>query len=78
MLDLRFNPGGLLNSAVDVAGLFLPPKTVVVSTEGQEQSQNRVHPTSENGIPRPYYPVAVLINSGSASAPEIVAGALKS
>jgi carboxyl-terminal processing protease len=77
VLDLRFNPGGLLDSAVDVAGLFLPPKTVVVSTEGREPSQSHVYPTSENGKQRPYYPVAVLINSGSASGAEIVAGALK-
>ncbi|HEY2341667.1 MAG TPA: S41 family peptidase [Chthoniobacteraceae bacterium] len=77
VLDLRFNPGGLLDSAVDVAGLFLPPKTVVVSTEGREPSQSHQYPTSENGKPRPYYPVAVLINSGSASGAEIVAGALK-
>src|SRR3954468_13762240 len=77
ILDLRFNPGGLLTSAVDVAGQFLPPKTVVVSTEGRSASQSRTYPTSDKGKPRPKYPIAVLINGGSASGAEIVAGALK-
>src|SRR4051812_36048743 len=77
ILDLRFNPGGLLNSAVDVAGQFLPPRTVVVSTEGRAASQSRLYPTSEKSKVRPKYPVAVLINGGSASGAEIVAGALK-
>ena len=77
VLDLRFNPGGLLNSAVDVAGQFLPPRTVVVSTEGRAASQSRLYPTSDKAKVRPKYPVAVLINGGSASGAEIVAGALK-
>lgn len=77
VLDLRFNPGGLLNSAVDVAGQFLPPRTVVVSTEGRAASQSRPYPTSDKSKVRPKYPVAVLINGGSASGAEIVAGALK-
>ncbi len=77
VLDLRYNPGGLLNSAVDVAGQFLPPKTVVVSTEGRTASQSHNYPTSDKGKVRPKYPIAVLINGGSASGAEIVAGALK-
>jgi carboxyl-terminal processing protease len=77
VLDLRYNPGGLLNSAVDVAGLFLPPKTLVVSTEGRVQSQSKRYLTPDNAKPRPNYPVAILINNGSASGSEIVAGALK-
>jgi carboxyl-terminal processing protease len=77
VLDLRYNPGGLLNSAVDVAGQFLPPKTLVVSTEGRVPSQSRAYRTSEGAKPRPKYPVAILINNGSASGSEIVAGALK-
>jgi carboxyl-terminal processing protease len=77
ILDLRFNPGGLLNSAVDVAGQFLPPKTVIVSTQGRAPSQSRTYPSSDSQKLRPNYPVAVLINSGSASGAEIVAGALK-
>jgi carboxyl-terminal processing protease len=77
ILDLRYNPGGLLNSAVDVAGQFLPPKTVVASTEGRVPSQSRSYSTADKAKQRPRYPVAVLINGGSASGSEIVAGALK-
>lgn len=77
ILDLRYNPGGLLNSAVDVCGQFLPPKTLVVSTEGRVPSQSRTYRTSDTAKQRPRYPVAVLINNGSASGSEIVAGALK-
>jgi carboxyl-terminal processing protease len=77
VLDLRFNPGGLLDSAVKVAGQFLPPKTLVVSTEGRVSSQSRVYRTPERGGGRRRYPIAILINNGSASGSEIVAGALK-
>jgi carboxyl-terminal processing protease len=76
VIDLRNNPGGLLDSAVDVAGKFVPPNTVIVSTKGRtpDESQDfrarvqRRHPD---------YPIAVLINGYSASGAEIVAGALK-
>ena len=77
VLDLRYNPGGLLNSAVDVAGQFLPPKTLVVSTEGRVASQSRAYRTADTAKQRPRYPLAILINGGSASGSEIVAGALK-
>ena len=77
VLDLRYNPGGLLQSAVEVAAQFLPAKKVVVSTEGRSPSQNKTYATPANTKARPNYPVAVLINNGSASASEIVAGALK-
>ena len=77
VLDLRYNPGGLLNSAVDVAGQFLPPKTLVVSTEGRVESQRRSYRTADTAKPRPRYPLAILTNTGSASGSEIVAGALK-
>ncbi len=77
VLDLRYNPGGLLNSAVDVAGQFLPPKTVVASTEGRVPSQSRSYRTADRVKPRPQYPLAILTNTGSASGSEIVAGALK-
>ncbi|HEX8296781.1 MAG TPA: S41 family peptidase [Chthoniobacteraceae bacterium] len=77
VLDLRYNPGGLLNSAVDVAGQFLPPKTLVASTEGRVPSQSRSYRTPDNLKRRPNYPIAILINSSSASGSEIVAGALK-
>jgi carboxyl-terminal processing protease len=77
ILDLRYNPGGLLNSAVDVAGQFLEPGKLVVSTEGRVPSQDKIYRVSGSMKPRPKYPVAVLINNGSASGSEIVAGALK-
>ena len=79
VLDLRNNPGGLITSAVDVCGEFLPPNTVVVTTEGRVASQNpppyRTGPRA--GRPLRKYPMTVLINQGSASGAELVAGALQ-
>jgi carboxyl-terminal processing protease len=77
VLDLRFNPGGLLGSAVEVAGQFLDPGKLVVSTEGRMPSQSKLYRVPGSVKPRAKYPVAVLINNGSASGSEIVAGALK-
>jgi carboxyl-terminal processing protease len=75
ILDLRHNPGGLLGSAVDVCGEFLPPNTLVVFTEGRTPSREYRTPSkSEN--PRSF-PLVVLTNYASASGSEIVAGALK-
>ena len=75
VLDLRHNPGGLLGSAVDVAGQFLPPNTLVVFTEGRTPS--REYRTSSKPAPIRKYPLVVLTNYASASGSEIVAGALK-
>src|SRR5690348_4059980 len=77
ILDLRNNPGGLLNSAVDVCAQFLPPNTKVVSTQGRVASQQRDYTTSGVAKQRPNFPMAVLVNEGSASGAEIVCGALK-
>jgi len=77
ILDLRNNPGGLLNSAVDVCAQFLPPSTKVVSTQGRAASQQRDYTTSGAAKERPHFPMAVLVNEGSASGAEIVCGALK-
>jgi carboxyl-terminal processing protease len=77
VLDLRNNPGGLLNVAVDVCAQFLPPNTKVVSTQGRVASQRNDYSTSGATKERPRFPLAVLINQGSASGSEIVAGALK-
>jgi carboxyl-terminal processing protease len=77
VLDLRNNPGGLLNSAVDVCAQFLPPNTQVVSTQGRVASQQREYTTSGAIKERPHFPMAVLVNEGSASGAEIVCGALK-
>jgi len=76
ILDLRNNPGGLLDAAVETAGKFLPPGQVIVSTQGRTPAQSfeyRAHGTKRH----PNYPIVVLINSYSASGAEIVAGALK-
>jgi len=77
VLDLRNNPGGLLNSAIDVLGQFLPPNTKVVSTQGRAPSQKHDYSTPTGVKERPRFPLVVLVNEGSASGSEIVAGALK-
>ena len=77
ILDLRNNPGGLLNSAVDVCAQFLPPNTKVVSTQGRVASQQHDYSTSGAKKECPNFPMVLLINEGSASGAEIVAGALK-
>jgi len=75
IIDLRNNPGGLLESAVEVAGKFLPRNEMVVYTEGRQVER---HIYSAKGNERhPNYPIVVLINGGSASGSEIVAGALQ-
>ena len=76
VLDLRDNPGGLLDQAAKVCSLFLPPKTLVVSTEGRDPSERREYRVPARGK---HYelPMVVLINEGSASASEIVAGCLQ-
>lgn len=76
MLDLRGNPGGLLPQAIGVASLFLPGGKLIVSTKGrlQETSQDYY---SEYQSPLKQMPLIVLIDRGSASASEIVAGAIQ-
>lgn len=76
ILDLRNNPGGLLNSAIDVCGQFLPGNTLVVSTAGRTPSSNKDYYTDASSKSRGNFPIVVLINNGSASGAEIVAGAL--
>ena len=79
VLDLRNNPGGLLDVAVALCGEFLPEGTVVVTTEGRVASQNAppYRTPSRGGKPPRKYPVAVLINHASASASELSAAALQ-
>ena len=77
VLDRRYNPGGILEGAVDVCGEFVGPNTQVVSTEGRVPSSRKVYKTAADTKERPRYPMAILINGGSASAAEIVAGALR-
>jgi len=76
VIDLRNNPGGLLDAAVDVAGKFLPPNTVIVSTKGRTPDQTQEF-RAQVERQHPDYPIALLINGYSASGAEIVAGALK-
>ncbi len=82
MLDLRWNPGGLLDQAVDVCQKFLPRGQLVVTTEGRNPSQNQSHRARGRGDQLvtksgESMPVVVLVNYGSASASEIVAGCLQ-
>jgi carboxyl-terminal processing protease len=76
ILDLRNNPGGLLNVAIDITDEFLPPGEMIVSTKGRRPSQN-IESKSTNKGRSIDWPVVVLINEGSASGSEILAGALK-
>ncbi len=75
VLDLRYNPGGLLSQAVEVADEFLD-SGVIVSTKGRDSSQNQIYEARPGGEALDI-PLVVLINRGSASASEIVAGAIK-
>lgn len=75
VLDLRNNPGGLLNQAVQVADLFLEKGKLIVYTEGRARNQN-LRFVDEHETPY-HFPMVVLVNTGSASASEIVAGALQ-
>ncbi len=76
VLDLRNNPGGLLTSAVEVTEKFLEPGKLVVYTEGRVRNQNmRFSSNAKRSFTD--FPVVVLVNQGSASASEIVAGALQ-
>jgi carboxyl-terminal processing protease len=75
VLDLRNNPGGLLNQSVEVADIFLD-SGVIVTTKGRNSEQN-IEATAHKNKRSIDYPIVVLINSGSASAAEIVAGALQ-
>jgi carboxyl-terminal processing protease len=76
VLDLRNDPGGLLDQAVKVSETFLEEGKLVVYTEGREKDA-QMRFTARKGDKQANYPIVVLINSGSASASEIVAGALQ-
>ena len=76
VLDLRDNPGGLLRAAVGVSELFVPRGAVVVSTRGRQDSVRSAY-RSDRAPLLPDAPVVVLVNGQSASASEIVAGALQ-
>lgn len=77
ILDLRSNPGGLLNAAVEVADRFLEKGKLIVYTEGRKKNQD-MRFMAHDDFTHPNYPMVILVNHGSASASEIVAGALQS
>jgi len=76
LLDLRGNPGGTFDEAVAIASQFLPNGVTVVSTKGRASGSNQVY-KSTRARPEVSWPLAVLVDGGSASASEIVAGALQ-
>jgi carboxyl-terminal processing protease len=76
IIDLRNNPGGLLDAAVEVSEPFFKKGELIVYTQGRKPADREDYRSEANGVPLDI-PLAVLINAGSASAAEIVAGALK-
>ncbi|MFV0377981.1 MAG: S41 family peptidase [Mangrovibacterium sp.] len=76
ILDLRSNPGGLLNEAVKIVNIFVPKGVEVVSTKGKIKQGDKVYYATEQPVDT-LMPLVVLVNRGSASASEIVSGALQ-
>ena len=76
ILDLRNNPGGLLDKAVEATERFIPPGKLVVSLKGRDPSQNTTY-ISRYNKPLKDIPMVLLVNGGSASGSEILAGCLK-
>lgn len=76
ILDLRNNPGGLLDSAVDICGLFLKEHSVILTTKGRLEEMKKEY-FSKGGGEYDRMPFVILVNKGSASASEIVAGAMQ-
>jgi carboxyl-terminal processing protease len=76
ILDLRSNPGGLLSAAVEISDKFLEKGKLIVYTEGRKKNQD-MRFIAHQEFTHPAYPMVILVNHGSASASEIVAGALQ-
>ena len=76
VLDLRSNPGGLLTEAVDIVNLFMGPGNEIVSTKGKVKQFDESFKTTKPAVDQ-NIPLAIIINRGSASASEIVAGAIQ-
>lgn len=77
VVDVRSNPGGLLSQAVDVSDVFLDTGEVVVSTKGRVREQNKEFHARTPATFQRDFPIAVLVNGGSASASEILAGSIQ-
>ncbi|MBR9979396.1 MAG: S41 family peptidase [Desulfatitalea sp.] len=75
ILDMRDNPGGVLDQAIRISDLFLD-EGIIMTSKGRLERHTKVYRATRSGTPRTY-PMVVLINGGSASASEIVAGALQ-
>ena len=76
ILDLRGNGGGLMNEAVDIVNLFIPKGKAVVSMKGKAATANSMHPTTNDPVDLEI-PLSILVDGNSASASEIVAGAIQ-
>ncbi|MFH6934144.1 S41 family peptidase [Flavobacterium sp. FlaQc-30] len=76
VLDLRGNPGGLLNEAIDICNLFVPKNEVIVTTKSRIEKHNNTYKTTKEPVDTEI-PLAILVNGRSASASEIVSGALQ-
>ncbi len=74
---MRNNPGGLLQQAVEVSDIFLPPEKLVVYTEGRNRTNRKNYYSRHPALFTSPFPVVIMVNEGSASASEIVAAALK-
>lgn len=76
ILDLRFNPGGTLDSAIDLAKMFIGENKLIVYTKGRKEAYFKEYKSGEKAL-YPDLPIVLLVNEGSASGSEIVAGALQ-
>ena len=76
ILDVRDNPGGLLNEAVNICNLFVPKNEIIVTTKSKIEKHNSTYKTSKDPVDTEI-PLIILVNGRSASASEIVAGALQ-
>ena len=76
VLDLRGNPGGLLNEAINIANVFVDKNVQIVSTKGKTEDQNKEYPTLNEPVDTKI-PMTILVDGGSASAAEIVTGSMQ-
>lgn len=76
IIDLRSNPGGLLREAINISNFFLPKGEVIVSTKGKEEDENTTYKAHNNPIDTEI-PLVIMVDNNSASASEIVAGAMQ-